>query len=79
MQSLKPHKILDARNNNCPMPVVMASQAIKKIEIGEILEVVADDKASECNFPSFCHVTGHEIISDSLEQWIYRILIRRTK
>jgi TusA-related sulfurtransferase len=79
MLSIDSAKKLDAKNQNCPMPVVMASKAIKTIEIGEILEVVADDKASECNFPSFCHVTGHEIVKDSMEGDIYRIFIKRMK
>ena len=79
MLSLDPAKKLDAKNKNCPMPVVMASEAIKTIEIGEILEVVADDKASECNFPAFCRVTGHEIVKDSMEEGVYRIFIKRMK
>ncbi|MHA2339488.1 MAG: sulfurtransferase TusA family protein, partial [Candidatus Hodarchaeales archaeon] len=64
---------------NCPMTVVMTSQVIKTIEIGEILEVVADDKASECNFPSFCRANGHEIMKESMEEGIYRIFIKRMK
>lgn len=44
--SMKADKTLDGKGLFCPMPVFEASKAIKKIEIGQILEVLATDPAS---------------------------------
>lgn len=40
--------IIDARGKSCPMPIVLTAKAIRGIEIGAGLSVLADDRA----FPS---------------------------
>lgn len=58
-----PDQTLDATGLKCPMPVLRARRALKRMESGEMLEVHADDPASAKDFPAFCETTG-----DTLEE-----------
>ncbi len=41
---------VDARGLSCPMPVVKARQALKELEPGQVLRVVATDRGSIKDF-----------------------------
>jgi tRNA 2-thiouridine synthesizing protein A len=46
-----PHdRTLDARGLACPMPIVKSRQAIKELEPGQVLKVVATDPGSVNDF-----------------------------
>ena len=53
-----PDQTLDATGLKCPMPVLRARRALKRMGSGELLEVYADDPASAKDFPAFCETTG---------------------
>jgi len=44
------------------MPIVKTSQEIKKMKVGEVLEVVADDKGIKQDIPAWCKTTGNECL-----------------
>ena len=58
-----PDQTLDATGLKCPMPVLRARRALKRMASGDLLEVHADDPASAKDFPAFCETTG-----DTLEE-----------
>ncbi len=74
------HKTVDARNLSCPKPVLMSKKALGKLDIGQVLEILATDPGSKRDIPAWVHVTGQELISikenDSKE---FRFLVRRLK
>lgn len=74
------HKTVDARNLSCPQPVLMSKIALGKLEIGQVLEVLATDPGSKKDIPAWAHVTSQELISveenDSKE---FRFLVKRLK
>lgn len=45
-----PTTVIDARGLQCPMPLVRASQAAKKLESGEWIKVLATDRGSVPDF-----------------------------
>lgn len=53
---------VDARNLSCPMPVVRAKQAIDKLNSGQVLELLATDKASKRDIPAWAASGGHQVI-----------------
>jgi len=69
---------LDMTGYFCPEPVIRVSEAITGIEIGEMLELVADDPSSEPDIKSWTKRTGHELISIEETEGVFRFLIRRT-
>ncbi len=57
-----PNHVLDCSGTLCPMPVVRLRQEIDKIEVGEVIKVIATDPASVKDMPAFARNTGHELI-----------------
>lgn len=77
-----PAKLLDTKGLLCPAPVIKTSQAVKQIQVGEILEVLATDPGSKPDLTSWARMTGNELVSMSEDQGtpkVYRFLIRRMK
>jgi tRNA 2-thiouridine synthesizing protein A len=78
----QPVKVLDVRGLLCPMPVMKTGEAIKDINVGEILEVLATDPASKPDISAWARMTGNELISITEVEGnpkVYRFLIRKVK
>ena len=54
---------LDCTGLNCPVPIVRISQAIKKMETGQTLEVTADDPAFSADVDAWINKMGHELVA----------------
>lgn len=72
-------KTLDCIGLYCPQPLFQTREQIDSIEVGEILEVLADDPAAEEDLKRFAKRTGHKIISFKKKGDILRFLIKKTK
>ncbi len=68
---------LDARNLNCPLPILRTRKAIAGLQAGEILEVLATDPGSVKDLDAFCNQTGHEMLSSEEVGGEYRFRIRK--
>jgi tRNA 2-thiouridine synthesizing protein A len=69
---------LDVRGQSCPMPIVRVSQAFKTLGSGSALEVLATDRGSMSDIPSWCRTTGHELLErEELEGPVFRFVIRK--
>ncbi|HEX7364148.1 MAG TPA: sulfurtransferase TusA family protein [Dehalococcoidia bacterium] len=63
----------------CPIPVVKVSQAIKKLEVGKVLEAIATDPGVLADIPAWTKSTGNELVSIEKDGKLIRFLIKRTK
>lgn len=54
---------LDARRLLCPLPVIRTQNAVKGLEKGAILLVVATDPGVMQDIPAWCRVHGHQVLS----------------
>jgi tRNA 2-thiouridine synthesizing protein A len=68
---------LDTLGLSCPEPVMMVRLHIRKIAIGETLEVVADDPSTTRDIPNFCRFMGHLLVSAQTEQAPYTYVIQK--
>ncbi len=59
---MKADQSLDCMGLYCPMPIVKTAEKIKELKLGEVLEVVADDKGIKLDMPAWCEATGHEFL-----------------
>ena len=75
----EPTKTLDCIGLYCPEPLFQTRENIDSIEIGEILEVLADDPAADEDLHRFVKRTGHEIINFEKNGDIQRFLIKKVK
>jgi tRNA 2-thiouridine synthesizing protein A len=61
-------KLLDARCLNCPMPLVNARKEIAKLELGQVLKVVATDRGSVADFQGWAKVAKNmELVGQETE------------
>lgn len=70
---------LDCLGLFCPMPIVKVREAIAQMASGQVLEMVADDPASDADMRSWTRRTGHELVAVSRDGAAYRFLVRKTR
>jgi tRNA 2-thiouridine synthesizing protein A len=71
--------ILDARGLVCPEPVLRAAKAMRSIEPGGTLTVVATDPVASIDFPYYCHHAGLELLSTTSMAKVLTFKIRKPK
>lgn len=71
------NKVVDCIGLYCPVPIAEAAAAIGEVESGETIKVLADDPGVENDFPNWCKVTGHELVSLEKADDGYEIVIRK--
>ena len=62
MAEIKEDAVLDARGLLCPMPIVKTAKAIKELEPGQVLKLVATDRGSVADVPAWAESTGNELL-----------------
>lgn len=75
----EPDEVLDCTGMACPLPVVKTSQAIKKIEPGQVLELLATDPGVEPDMTAWTRRTGNELLAINRDSGVFHVLIRRAK
>jgi TusA-related sulfurtransferase len=75
----EPDRNLDCVGLYCPEPVFRTRQEIDKMEVGEVLEVIADDPAAEADIPLLVKRLGLELVEMSKEGDEIRFVIKKTK
>lgn len=76
---LKVEKTVDYKGLFCPMPIVKVSKDIKEIEVGQVLEMLADDPGSKPDMEAWVKQTGHEMVDTREEDGVFRFYVRRKK
>lgn len=69
--------VLDVKALSCPLPVLRANRALRGMQPGERLRVLATDRAAVADFQSFCRETGHALVAFSEENGVFSFVIRR--
>ena len=59
---MKSDQTLDCTGLYCPMPIVKTAKKMKDLKVGEVLEIVADDKGIKQDMPAWCETTGNECL-----------------
>lgn len=72
-------QVLDCTGLLCPIPVVKTSQAIKTIELGQVLQMIATDPGAPPDMEAWVRQTGHELIAQTAEDDKFVFWFRRTK
>jgi tRNA 2-thiouridine synthesizing protein A len=72
-----PAQVLDCKGLQCPLPVIKTAQAIKTIQPGQILELLATDPGVEPDMKAWASRTGNELLSIERQTDTFHVLIRR--
>lgn len=70
---------LDCLGLFCPMPIIKTREAMKVMALGQVLEMLSDDPASDADMKSWAKRTGNELIAVTKDGSVYRFLVRKTR
>ncbi len=70
---------LDCRGLLCPVPVIKLSKAVKALEVGAVVEMLATDPGSVADMQAFEKQTGHRVLERSALDGVFRFLVQRAK
>jgi tRNA 2-thiouridine synthesizing protein A len=76
---IKEDQVLDCSGMLCPMPVVKTSKAIKTMEIGQILKMIATDPGAPPDMEAWSRQTGNELLRSIQDEGKFVFYIRRSK
>ena len=61
-------RLLDARGQNCPMPLVNARKEIAQLAPGQVLKILATDRGSVADFQGWAKVAKNvELVAQETE------------
>jgi len=69
--------VLDVTGLACPLPVLKAKKAIRRVAPGAVLEVRATDPGAVKDFQAFCAATGDILADWSEDAGVFTFHIRR--
>jgi tRNA 2-thiouridine synthesizing protein A len=80
MTEIKPDRVLDCSGLLCPMPLVKTNKAIKEMQVGQILEMIATDPNSMADMEAWAKQTQHDLLlAEKKEGGKSRFLIKKNR
>jgi tRNA 2-thiouridine synthesizing protein A len=79
MSVLQADKVLDCSGISCPLPVIKTSKAIKEIEVGQVLLMIATDPGAPPDMEAWARQTGHQLLDSHKEDGKFLFFIKRIK
>ena len=70
---------VDVRGQVCPMPTIRLGQAIRRVQMGHIVEVWTDDPGARENMAAWSKNTGHELEWSDSDSGFYKYRFRRSR
>ncbi|HEY5487714.1 MAG TPA: sulfurtransferase TusA family protein [Candidatus Limnocylindrales bacterium] len=67
---------VDASGLSCPMPILKAAQAVKGVQTGELVEIVATDPGSVKDFEAWARSTGNALVEQDAAGGKFRFVLR---
>ena len=74
-----PAKVVDAKGEYCPKPIIEIARAIKEVELGDLVLLLATDPGVHSDIPAWCKAMGHELVRIGDSGSVVEALVRRAK
>ncbi|MFQ5409156.1 MAG: sulfurtransferase TusA family protein [Anaerolineales bacterium] len=79
MSSIQADAELDCRGMLCPIPVAKTAKAIKTIDVGQVLKMIATDPGAPPDMDAWSKQTGHEMLESTEDNGEFIFYFRRRK
>ncbi|MCB5945442.1 sulfurtransferase TusA family protein [Acidocella sp. KAb 2-4] len=70
-------RLIDAQYQKSPIPVLRAARALRGMEPGEKLRILATDPAAVADVREFCLAAGHALIAASESRGVFSFSVKR--
>jgi tRNA 2-thiouridine synthesizing protein A len=60
----------------CPIPVVRLAKAVASVEVGSIVELLADDPAARVDIPVWCRLKDQQLLAQhdrAAGGWVFQV------
>jgi tRNA 2-thiouridine synthesizing protein A len=71
------NKEVDAKNLNCPLPILRCKKGLNELLPNQVLKVIATDPGSVRDFEAFCKQTGHTLLQLDQTAGVYTFYIKK--
>ncbi len=72
-----PARTIDTSGRLCPYPIVETAKAIRALEDGAVLLVVATDPGIALDMPMWCKATRHEHLGTFQDRGVWKSFVRK--
>jgi tRNA 2-thiouridine synthesizing protein A len=77
MHDIKEDKVVDARDLMCPMPVMAATKAMRRLGPGQVLKVLATDRGSLADIPAWAEANGDDLLGSGEDGGVFVFYVRK--
>ncbi|MDE3089908.1 MAG: sulfurtransferase TusA family protein [Chloroflexota bacterium] len=79
MNTLQANRVIDCSGMSDPLPTIKTSQAIKEIQVGQVLQLIATYSAAPTDIPAWSRLTGNEVLHSYQDGAKFVFYLRRVK
>ena len=79
VQQMSVDRTLDCLGLFFPMPIVHTREVMKRMAVGQVLEMLSDDPASDPDMRSWARRTGNELLAVTKTGPAYHFLVRKAR
>lgn len=71
-------RYIDAKGQMCPMPVVNLAKAIREVQPGQVIAIMATDQGAKKDIPAWSEKTGNALLSVTEEDGVLTFYIQKS-
>lgn len=76
---MKGDVVQNSNGQLCPMPIVHMSKAMKKMTIGQVLELYSDDEGAHADVPAWAEQTGNQFLGEEKADGYFKYFVKKVK
>ncbi len=77
IEIIKEDQLLDCSGMLCPMPIVKTSKAMKELQAGQVLKMIATDAGSPPDIEAWSRQTGNDLLRSTTEDGKYVFFLKK--
>ncbi|MFJ9542478.1 sulfurtransferase TusA family protein [Streptomyces sp. NPDC101225] len=77
MPDITEDQLVDARELMCPMPVMAATKAMRRLRPDQVLKILATDRGSLSDIPAWADANGDELLDSGEDDGVYVFYVRK--
>jgi tRNA 2-thiouridine synthesizing protein A len=70
---------VDATGLSCPMPVIELAKAVRDLELGQVVRLLATDPAAKVDVPVWCRMQRQRLRTQDEHDGVWRFEVERVR
>jgi tRNA 2-thiouridine synthesizing protein A len=75
---IKVDKVQDSIGQMCPMPIAFLAKNMRTMQVGQVLEIRADDEGAQADIPAWCGQTGNQFLGEEKVDGYFKYYVKKT-